>query len=213
MTPTRDEIRGIYAGIESASGLGLNTQGWNSETPIFNEVIRLTNPGVIVEVGVWNGASVITMGKCCRARGLSPIIYAVDVFPGMIGERDHIGNMPFDQIPPPWRTPTRYQQFLFNIKASGFDDMVVPMPTFTRWGAKMLAFWGVEADLIYIDAGHDEDSVTGDLIDYWPILRGGGIMFFDDLGYPGVLAALGRFGQDHGLSLCIVGGQGYWKKP
>lgn len=211
MRPTPDEIRSIYAGIESRPGLGVDLSGWNSETPIFDEVIGLTNPAVIVEVGVWNGASLIHMAKCCQRRGLDTLFYAIDVFYGRSG--DSIGHLPESQIPLRWDTPSRYEQFLYNVKSCGFDDRVIPVCNFTYWGARMLSKWQVQADAIYIDAGHDDLFAYDDFQSYWPNLRSGGIMFGDDLGYPGVVAALGRFGKEHNLSLNIVGGQWYYRKP
>jgi predicted O-methyltransferase YrrM len=105
--------------------------------------------------------------------------------------------------------PSLYQLFLFNMKHEGLDDRVLPVWNFTRWGSRMLAHWGVVADLIYVDAAHDEEFVWADLNDYWPLLRRGGVMFGDDLTYPGVAAALGRFVEKEGVVLNKTDGQ-WW---
>lgn len=209
--PSAEEIRGIYRDIEKRGDLSVNMEGWNSATPLFGELIFQSQPKVIVEAGVWNGASLVHMATICKERGLSPILFGCDVFYGHA--TDHIGHLPDQMMPPNWRTPSRYDQFLFNIKAHGHDDCIIPVCDFTAWAAKILAKWEVVADLVYVDAGHDEEFVYADFCAYWKLLRSGGVMGFDDLGYKGVVAAVGRFGKENDLSLNIVGGQGYFRKP
>lgn len=209
--PTPDQIRSIYSGIEQVPGLTYDPSGWNSNGAIFGEVMNLLKPRVVIEVGVWNGASVIHMCREASKRGLDLLVYACDVFPGHVG--DGIGQTPDSQIPAHWSKPTREQQFLFNIKSAGFSDRVIPVPNFTLQGAKMLRHWGVVADGIYIDGDHSEYGVHSDSVAYWELLRPGGIMFFDDLGYPTCLAGIAKFGNERNLPLEIVGGQGYFKKP
>lgn len=212
MIPTPEEIRSIYAGIENRPGLVENLFGWNSETPIFDEVIGLNRPTVIIEVGTWNGRSAVHMAKCCRRRMIQTTIFAVDVFYGRAG--DSIGEIPTTLIPRRWDTPSRYEQFLFNVKKQGFDDCIVPVCGFSSQGAAILKAHSVVADAIYIDGGHTEELVLEDLKSYWPLLRSGGRMFGDDLvGYGGVLMALGRFCKEMGVTIDIVGGQWLIVKP
>ena len=70
----------------------------------------------------------------------------------------------------------------------------------------------MRAELIYIDASHDEYHVYGDLVHYWQLLRPGGIMFGDDYGpdfFPGLVRAVDRFASDLGLSPEVIDRQ-YW---
>lgn len=209
--PSPEEIRGIYRDIEKRGDLSVNMEGWNSTTPIFGELIFQSQPKIIVEAGVWNGASLVHMASACKERGLSPLLFGCDVFYGHA--TDHIGHLPDQMMPPQWTTPSRYDQFLFNVKAHGHDDCIIPVCNFTAWAAKILRKWEVVADLVWIDAGHEEEFVHADFCAYWELLRSGGVMGFDDLGYTGVISAVGRFGKERGLSLQLVGGQGYFKKP
>jgi len=209
--PTADQIRSIYSQIDQVGGLPVDESGWNSHGALFGEIMNLLKPEVGIEVGVFNGASVLTLCRESQKRGLRTLIYAVDVYFGHVG--DGIGQTPASQIPTHWSRPTREQQFLKNVKAAGFDDRVIPVVNFTSHGAKMLKHWGVVADFIYVDASHTEEGVYGDATDYWDLLRPGGIMGFDDLGYPTCLAGIAKFGNERNLPLEIVGGQGYYKKP
>ncbi len=192
MRPSLIEIRSIYADIESVTGITYDPQGWNSRPPMMERFIREVRPKVIVHVGVWKGNALLYMAGICRQLGLDTLHYGVDVFRGLSGEM--VSDMPDSQIPRHWNRPTLYQQFLFNVKHDGLDDCVIPVQNFTRWGAKMLAHWGVRAGLIYVDGGHDEEFAFMDIGDYWPILEVGGRMFGDDLqpAFPGVERAVRR---------------------
>lgn len=194
--PTPNEIREIYAGINNLP-LFPDMQGWNSDGPIFAAMFDQTKPSVIVEVGSWKGRSACHMAKLARERGLQPIIYCVDAWLPPIGVG--LGEIPRTQIPESWLEPTFYQQFLFNVKHARCDDMIVPVRGLTHCVSWLFQAWQVAADLIYIDASHDELSVHADLKSYWPVLKKGGIMFGDDFSsHEGVARAVRRFATEVG---------------
>lgn len=189
MRPSPDDIREIYRGIERQS-LAVDLQGWNSYGPIFEGVINRVQPKVIIEVGSWKGASAIHMAR------LAPeaIIYAVDLWVPHIGVG--LGEFPRTQIPERWDAPTFYHQFLTNVKHANCDDRIIPVRGLTVPIASCLGAWGVQADLIYLDASHDELSVVQDLVAYWPLLAPGGILFGDDFSsHPGVKRAVQKFAR------------------
>lgn len=177
MIPTKQEIKSIYAGIEN-TGLGVDLQGWNSNTPIFRELIAKTRPKLIVEVGAWKGASTVHMAGICKEMGLDTVIYSVDCWVGPLGVK--LCKTPRSSIPKRWDEPTFYHQFLFNIKASGHDDCVVPFQAMSVPAAQVLRDWGVFPELLYIDAAHDKFSALEDMKAYWPLLKPGGVLFGDD---------------------------------
>ena len=195
MIPTPEQIKTIYAGIDQLP-LEADTQGWNSDGPIFSEVIGRTMPKVIIEVGSWRGGSAVHMGHLCRSLGLQPVIYCVDLWVPPIGVG--LGGFPETHIPDRFDAPSFYEQFLFNIKKRTFDDMIVPVRGLTKCVAWCLNAWGLKAQAIYLDASHDELSVSEDLASYWPLLAPGGLMFGDDYSsHPGVKAAVDRFADQH----------------
>lgn len=193
--PTPDEIRSIYTGIE-ALPLTPDLQGWNSDGPIFRELIELLKPQTIIEVGTWKGRSAIGMVNIARGLGLSPVIYCVDVWIPPIGVG--LGEFPRTQIPEHWSRPTFYHQFLANVKHAGADDMLIPVRGLTQCSAWCLGAWGVQADLIYVDANHESPHPYNDMKAYWPLLRPGGIMFGDDFSsHPGVADGVRKFAAEH----------------
>lgn len=194
MRPTADEIRSIYAGIEARHGNVVDVQGWNSDGPVFSALIDRVKPKTIIEVGSWKGASAIHMAR------LAPeaIIYAVDLWVPPIGVG--LGEFPRTHIPERFDAPNFYEQFLFNIKNAGVDHQIIPVRGLTVPIATCLGAWGVQADAIYLDASHDELSVSQDIAAYWRLLRPGGIMFGDDYSsHPGVKRAVQKFA--HGRTI------------
>lgn len=166
----------IYDGIEER---GLATDiftGWHSLHPFFESIIKLTKPKVIIEVGSWKGGSAINMARLAPEAK----IYCVDHW---LGGADHVtASCAFRQgvqrDKHGW--PGIYYQFLHNVAVSGLRDRIVPIPMMTKDGATLLRMHNIQADLIYIDADHDEGPVCEDSTNYMPLLKEGGFMFGDD---------------------------------
>lgn len=68
--------RDPYLGFTSSMAPDL--QGWNSDHTYLTEAIDRHHPGVVVEVGVWKGASVLTMARRMRDTGCDGVVLAVD---------------------------------------------------------------------------------------------------------------------------------------
>lgn len=149
--------------------------GWNSDAPIFRELIERVRPEVIVEVGSWKGASAIHMAKICKELGLDTKIYCVDTWLGAPefwknqngGERDLFQKFGY---------PSVYFHFAANVHDAGFAGEIYPVPVPSSIGAKLIP----DADLIYIDGDHSRKAVNDDIQAFWPKLTAGGAMFGDD---------------------------------
>jgi hypothetical protein len=190
----------IYDGIE-ALGLAVDLQGWHSDRPVFADLLRVTAPSVIIEVGSWKGASAVHMGRVSTALGLRPTILCVDTWLGSleIWAQPHLARL----APRRHGYPQVYFQFLHNVKAAGLQHQVVPLVATSAVGARMLRMLEVQAELVYIDGSHEYRDVTLDLQDYWPLVRAGGVMFGDDCNpnFPGVQRAVREFAAAQGLPL------------
>lgn len=60
---------------------------------------------------------------------------------------------------------------------------------------------GIQPDLIYVDASHDEDSVYKDLQAYFPLIKGRGILCGDDWAWGTVRSAIERFAKENALRI------------
>lgn len=155
-------------------------------------------PVTVIEVGSWKGLSANRMAKICKQRGVSAEIVCIDTWLGspehMEGESASHGMRRVNGV------PTLLTEFAKNTKTAGNDDSIFPFPISSAQGASYLASKGVMADIIYVDAGHEYESVLLDLRLYWSLLRPGGVMIMDDYRWPGVRKAI----DEHFAGVAVV---------
>jgi predicted O-methyltransferase YrrM len=189
-------------------------QGWNSTHPIFARLIDQIQPGLIIEVGSWKGASAIHMAGLAKAHKPDCRVVCIDTWTA--------SNKAL-WVNPKFREtygrrngfPTVYWQFLANVIHAGHRDTILPLPVTGLCGAEILQHYRVVADLIYIDAGHSLDDVSIDLRRYWPLLRPGGFMIGDDYtdAWPGVHQAVTQFCAANRLRLMSDKEKWFVQKP
>ena len=213
----RDELPALFASIGidrdysdlDLEGLAVDLQGWGSEHALFEELFRELRPSVVVEVGSWKGASLLHMHGLSRTYGCETLFVCVDTW---LGSSEH-WLAADDRLSLGLRGgyPTIYRQFVFNVVEHGAVDDVFPMPMSSVSAAVVLRKLNVEADLIYIDAGHEEEEVSSDLRRYVDLLRPGGVMFGAEYHtrWPGVIRAVDAFRRDSRVELDLRD-DGWW---
>ena len=182
----------VYEGIEDKGLKADIFTGWHSTLPFFKFVVDLVKPEKIIEVGTWKGGSAIHMAGLCDAH-----IYCIDHW---LGGCDHVtAECAFRQGVQRDRHgwPGIYYQFLHNVAASGLQKRITPIPMMTTDGAKLLALHNIKAQLIYIDADHNELPCREDIRAYLPLLAPGGIMFGDDFNLDSVKRAVASVFGEH----------------
>lgn len=193
-------------------------QGWHSQHTYLTRAIAEVKPKIVVEVGVWKGASVVTMAKEIKRLGLDAVVIAIDTW---LGSSEHylwekfIPDLDFE-----FGYPRLYHKFAANIVKESLADVVVPLPLDSINGFQLLKEKTIRPDVLHIDAGHDYLSVMADLKAWWPQLMPGGILVGDDyfkplLGkgkWPEVRQAFDEFFAktphtkfEHGDGKCLVG--------
>lgn len=180
--------------------------GWNGNKPIFRELIEKIKPTTIIEVGTWKGQSAITMGKTVKELGLNTTIHCVDTWLGAIefwttgkstNERNLLMTNGYPQV---------YFQFLSNVVHNNLQDTILPFPNTSENGYRYFQYYNITAQMIYIDASHEEDDVYKDLNNYYELLEKNGIMFGDDYqkDWPGVINSVNRFSKEKNIELEII---------
>ena len=112
--------------------------------------------------------------------------------------------------------PQVFYTFTKNVKSYGHDDMIAPFPISSVQGADVLQHYGIQADIIYVDAAHEYEPVKSDIEKYWSLLKPGGVMFGDDYTvsyWPGVVKAVDEFCNNNNLQLSTQGVMWYIRKP
>ncbi|KQP91340.1 methyltransferase [Methylobacterium sp. Leaf113] len=174
----------------------LDLQGWRSVHPYLDAAITEFRPAVVVEIGVWKGASSLNLARTMAAHGVDGTVIAVDTWLGAV---DHWADPAlFAELVTEHGYPSLYRTFLANVLREGLADRILPLPLDSVNAAELLHLRGVPADVIHLDAGHEEASVMADLRAWWPVLRPGGLLIADDydrLGgrFPGVTRAVDAF--------------------
>ena len=188
----------IYKEYDPYLGLKIqpeDKQGWGSDSQVFEDIINELQPKLIIEVGTWKGASAIHMAKLCLRNYTDFEIVCVDTFLGSVEHWTGQQNSLFQDAVN--GRPAIYEKFLSNVVNNGLIKYITPLPVDSINGAEILHKLGVEADLIYIDAGHDYNSVRVDLVNYSKVLRTGGYMLGDDWFHEPIRnAAYDAFGAD-----------------
>jgi SAM-dependent methyltransferase len=190
----------IYAGFTPT--LAEDRQGWNSQHPAFEEIIRNIRPDIVIDVGVWKGASTILLADLLKRHGIPGAVIGVDTFLGNVEHWDRTsgfaGLMQYR-----FGRPLLYEQFLSNVVRADAQDRIVPLPQTTTIAALLLAKIGVQAGLIHIDASHDYEDVLNDARLYWEILAPGGFLIGDDYNqdWPDVIEAADAFAAEKNVPL------------
>lgn len=189
---------------------------WGSHSPVFEELILKVRPHEIIELGSWKGTSSIHIGRLLEAHGCDGIICCVDTW---LGSNPDLWNEPEYKNSLNLKNghPHIYEQFLANVSHHGLVNVIYPFPNTTSCARQLLAENGVLVDMIYVDAGHEEEEVLLDISGYWQLLRPGGVMFGDDYSshLHGVRRAVDRFRSQEALDLELKDGDNKWifRKP
>ena len=190
----------IYAGFVPT--LAEDRQGWNSEHPSFDEIIRGTRPGIVIDVGVWKGGSTIYLADLLKRHGIPGAVVAVDTFLGSIEHWDRRSGLA-NLLPRRFGMPLLYEQFLSNVVRCGAWDRIVPLALTSTAAGLLLHRIGIRAGLIHIDASHEYEDVLRDARTYWDVLTPGGFIIGDDYNqdWPGVIKAADEFAAEKTVPL------------
>lgn len=176
-----------YEGMVAPDVTEVAIQGWNWNHPYLRETIEQTRPRLIVEIGVWKGASALSMASHLRELRIDGVVIAVDTW---LGSWDH-------WLDDAWDGVVSLGEFMGNVVACRLTDYVVPLRLDSGNAAMVVQNRLGQVDMIHLDAAHDYTSVAFDLLRWWPVLRPGGTFigddYYDDGHWPDVKRATDEF--------------------
>jgi hypothetical protein len=176
--------------------------GWGSDSPAFGELIEELRPSRILEVGTWKGGSALNLAGHLQRLGLDAEILCVDTWLGALEMWTDLDDpLRHGALGLRHGYPTLYYRFLANVCRAGHQGRITPLPLPSVTAAQWFALHGVKAEMIYIDASHEEEDVYQDLVSYWDLVRAGGVLFGDDWGWDGVRLAVQRFAGEQGIDI------------
>lgn len=199
------EIIGLDESIYSNFIATPDHQGWSDDSTVFKEILETLNPNLIIEVGSWKGSSAIELCKICKELGHNNTqILCVDTW---LGSEEYYTWL--TEFQPDLKRingyPSLYYTFLSNILDTGFQDKIIPFATTSIIAAKVLNHFNIRAEMVYLDASHDYDSVKKDLDLYYNLLNLGGCLIGDDYSstWQGVIDAATEFAKEKNVELEI----------
>ena len=158
-------------------------QGWFDYANIYDRMAEeVPDGGVIIELGVWKGRSIIHLAKRCKELGKRVRIIGVDSY--VFADWDGYHRiMMLDSINGEKRTPE--QQCRDNLKAAGVDDMVEllicdSIEAATRWPDASI-------DFIWFDDTHRAEHVQNEIAAWLPKVKRPTWLAGHD--YPGLIQA------------------------
>lgn len=173
-----------------------NVQGWfDYERAVDHIIDRTPEGGHVVEVGVWLGKSTIYWAEKARPKGIT--VWAVDHFRGTPGEAPHAEYLATGA--------NLYAQCMRNLDAAGALDVVRVLPVGSYQASELFGNVIPDTDAVWLDAGHDYDSVRQDITHWRWRVRPRGIIGGHDYStaWPGVMRAVNEAfpeGVDAGIS-------------
>lgn len=184
-------------------------QGWCSEkkASVLVDLILLTKPQTIVEIGVWGGKSLVPMAIAARALG-SAKVYGIDPW----SPADSVVG--FDDENYEWWSKVDhegvYKTLCRKIEQFGLSHQITLIRK-TSSDADLIP----EIGLIHIDGNHSEASALFDVMKWVPQVKRGGIIVFDDMDWKCTGPAVSWL-NEHCVPVAQVKGDnvwGIWIKP
>jgi len=170
---------------------------------IYEEIIqnRIKNNlkiQLIIEVGTWNGGSALLMADILQRNKIDAEILCIDTWMGSVEQwRDGPVNSNFEKR----RHPANLYQFLFNVIHEKKQNIITPFPQTSLNAALILENLNIKADMIFLDASHEQDHVYLDLKYYYSLLEKEGILFGHDYDWPGVKHDVDKFSKEKNLHI------------
>lgn len=180
-------------------------QHYLADAELIGRLIDQVRPENILEVGSWKGHSANFMADRCRSLGLRTKIVCVDTFQGSAEHWAFPDQKPYLHIRN--GRSTLFERFLGNTLKRGNIDLLFPFPIDSRNAAEVLAHYAYQADLIYLDGGHDYQTVRADMTSFWPLTAEGGVLFGDDYDWWTVRHAAHDVAEALGLRVAAAGGK------
>lgn len=178
-----------------------DAHGWGGDSAAFNELVEELKPKLVIEVGTWKGASALTIADALAKQG-SGVLLCIDTWLGALEFwQDQSDKERFQSLNCKHGYPQVYYQFLANVCHKQQQSRVIPFPATSSSAALWLMRFSITADLVYVDASHEEEDVYQDLLDYYELTAPGGVIFGDDWSWSGVRAAVEKFAAENKLNI------------
>jgi hypothetical protein len=197
----------IFRNIDIYQGFDFNSkridlQTWGGDHPVLSYCVSKLRPDLILEVGSWKGGSAIQMANALKNNNIKGEVLCIDTW---LGSPEHWcasgkNQFWFDSLGVSNGYPTLFKTFMTNVISQNLQDYITPLPLPSESAYFVLKNLQIKSKMIYVDAGHEYESVYRDIKFYWELLESDGVMVLDDFNiWPGVSKAVYQFAYENDL--------------
>lgn len=152
-------------------------EGWCSynKAVILVDFIFMLEPQTIVEIGVFGGKSLVPMAAALKATGKGKI-YGIDPWDSLESATGQDG-VNYD-----WWSRLDHKLILQGLRSKiaqfALEEQIILLETTSE-----LAPLIPNVDIVHIDGNHSEEAANLDVKKWVPLVKKGGLVIFDDVGW------------------------------
>ena len=188
---------GIMRRLNDGIKVSTDVDGWCDYRDFYSYVAQAIPEGAqIVEIGSWQGQSIIHLCQRLQDLGKTATVNCVDTWKGEQNQPSHLQVV--DE-----HGGSILGKFTENIEAAKVAGMI--KVTVGDSAESASRFEDGSMDFIFIDAAHDYDSVVKDLAAWWPKLKEGAIFAGHDYPWHEVEKAVNEHASANGYEVTPAG--------
>ena len=156
--------------------------GWCSREKAekMMDLILETQPAICVEIGVFGGSSIYPTALALKYQG-SGVVYAIDPWATTECTKGYEPNDPNYQWWSQINLEQIFQGFKHMLNAFHLDPHCHILRMTSR--EALATFEDNSIDILHIDGNHSEESALADIQLYFPKVKAGGYVWFDDVNW------------------------------
>jgi hypothetical protein len=188
----REELAAVGASVALDEGGGATSL----KVFLLAELIITRELHRIVEIGVYRGRLFLPLARLISQLGRGEV---VGIDPWSAAEAvQHDAELPeIDLVA--WPETVDWDGIYEDVRAGMRRWEVEDRARLLRARSEDVAgeFEGAPIDLLHVDGNHDREAVARDLDLYLPLMRDGGLLVMDDVGWPSVRSAYEELAERH----------------
>lgn len=150
-------------------------EGWCSKqkASVLIDLVLLTKPQTVVEIGVFGGKSVVPVAYALKENGLGKI-YGIDPW---LNTESIVG---MDGVNKEWWLQVDHEKILLDLMSKIYQfDLQDQIQLIRATSENALPISNI--DILHIDGNHSDKTSYFDVMKWVPLVRKGGIIIFDDV--------------------------------
>ena len=151
-------------------------QGWcsNYKADLLIDLVMLTNPQTVVEIGVFGGKSLLPMAEAVKQLKNGGKVYGIDPWEA------HESEKGMEDVNKNWWASINYEKILKDMMDHFEDWKLLDTITIIRKSSAD-APEIPNIDILHIDGNHSDEASMIDVLKWVPLVRKGGFIVFDDI--------------------------------